>query len=398
MSVAKLLESLGALCLAALSASCLFGQTNAQTDRRQAALVFEQQGRTAEAEAAWKAIAADSPNDAESYAHLGLLEARQEHFKEAIADYRRALTLDPQMQSVRINLGLSLFKSGELKESIQTFEPMLKIMPGSSPQRPRLVALVGLAHYGLGNYAAAVPFLKQAVTANPGNLEFRLMLAHSCLWSKQYPCVLDEYREIIAINPGAAEAYMLAGEAYDELRQDTNAIEQFQAAVKADPKTPNVHFGYGYLLWRLRRFAEAETEFRAELANDPDHPLALAYLGDVEIHLQHNDEALPYLEHAIRIDPSIALAHLDLGTVYEGQAHKDDALREYQLAAKLNPEDENVHWRLGRLYQSLGRRDEARTELEKTHNLQKVRDKPLVEQISKPSQRPAGPSGDPDQK
>jgi hypothetical protein len=48
-----------------------------------------------------------------------------------------------------------------------------------------------------------------------------------------------------------------------------------------------------------------------------------------------------------------------------------------------------VHWRLGRLYQSLGRKEEAKAELEKTRNLQKVRDEPLVEKINRaPEKRP----------
>ena len=358
--------------------------------QKQAALALEQEGRIAEAEAAWKAVASGDPKSAEAYAHLGLLEARQELYKDAISNYHKALAINPDFPNLRLNLGLSYFKAGELKETVQTYEPLLKEMPLSSPQRPRVVTLIGLAHYGMGNYAGAVPYLKEAVTYDPQNLEFRLMHAHSCLWSKQYQCVLDEYKEIIAINPNAAEAHMLAGEAYDELKDDTAALAQFEAAVKADPKTPNAHFGYGYLLWRLMRLDEAQTEFRAEISNNPNHALALAYLGDVEIHLQHNDEAAPFLERSIKIDPSFALAHLDLGIIYEGLDRKTDALREFQLASKLNPNDENTHWRLGRLYQSMGRKEEAKAEIEKTRNLQKVRDEPLVEKLDKASQKPAG--------
>ena len=366
-------------------------QIPARANQRQAAIGFEEEGRVTDAEAAWKAVAAANPRNAEAFAHLGVLEARQEHYKDAIADYRKALAIDPQFPNLRINLGLSYFKAGDLKEAIQTYEPMLREIPPSSPLRPRLVAITGLAYYGLGNYSGAVPFLKEAVAADPQNLEFRLMFAHSCLWSKQYQCVLDEYKQILTINPNAGEAYMLAGEAYDELKDDTHAVEQFKAAVNADPKTPNVHFGYGYLLWRLMRLEEAATEFRAELANNPDHAMALAYLGDVEVRLQHNDQAAPYLEHSIQIDPSFALAHLDLGIIYESENKKDDAVREYKLASKLKPSDQTVHWRLGRLYQSMGRTDEAKAEIDKTRNLQKVEDEPLIDKINRKAPQPSKP-------
>jgi tetratricopeptide (TPR) repeat protein len=353
----------------------------ARESQRQSALLLEQEDKLTEAEAVWRSILSGRPDNSEAYAHLGLLEARQQHYKEAVVLYRKALNLNPKMPGLRLNLGLSLFKAGELHDAIQTFGPLLASEPRSSPEALRLTTLIGLAHYGLGEYAAAVPYLKQAAAGDPENLTFRMELAQSCLWSKQYQCVLDVYREILTINPESAEADMLAGEAYDEMHNDAKAIEEFQAAIKAAPTAPNVHFGYGYMLWRLLKFNEAEKEFRSELANNPDHPLALTYLGDTEIQLNHSAEAIPYLERAVRIEPSVTLAHLDLGIIYQGQQRNPDALRELKIAESLSPNDPKVHWSLGRCYQSLGRKAEAKTEFERTRSLQNVANQSVREQM-----------------
>ena len=109
----------------------------------------------------------------------------------------------------------------------------------------------------------AVPYLQQAAERDTQNLPLRLALAHSCLWSKQSPCVLKAYREILALNAESAEADMLAGEALDEMKDTAGAIEQFRAAVKANPKEPDAHFGLGYLLWTQKAYAEASSEFEA---------------------------------------------------------------------------------------------------------------------------------------
>ena len=373
------------------------GTAQAQSDLHQTAARLQQEGKVAEAEAAWRAVLHNYPADAEAYANLGILEARQEHYKEAVLNYRKALALNPALPGVRLDLGLSLFKGGELRSAIQTFEPLLKSEPESSAEALRLKTLIGLAHYGLGEYAAAVPYLKEATDADPQNLPFRLALAQSCLWSKQYQCVLDVYKEIVTLNAESAEADMLAGQAYDEMKNDAGALEQFRLAVKADPKMPNVHFGYGYLLWRLMKFEDAEQEFKAELVNNPDHAQALTFLADTEIHLGHPEAAPPLLKHAIRIEPSLALAHLDLGIVYSDQGRNDDALRELLAAAKLSPNDQNVHWRLGRFYQSIGKKAEAKAEFDKTRNLQKAADQSVFEKLhqaqakGKPQQQePAG--------
>ena len=107
------------------------------------------------------------------------------------------------------------------------------------------------------------PYLKQATAADPQNLPFRLALAHSCLWSKQYQCVLDVYHEILTLNAESAEADMLAGEAMDEMKDNAGAIAQFRAAVKADPRqTRMCTSASGYLLWGSCNYEEAAQEFQ----------------------------------------------------------------------------------------------------------------------------------------
>ena len=389
----SILRIIVALATVILIPYCTCQQPSAPGNQAESALALEQEGRISEAEAAWKSLLKQQPNHSEAYAHLGLLEARQEHYTQAIVFYRKALALNPNMPAVRLDLGLSLFKSGDLRGAIGAFETVLRAAPKSSSERLRLVTLIGLAHYGLGEYAEAVPYLKQATASDAGDLPLRMTLAQSCMNSKQYQCVLDVYREILAINPNSAEADVLAGEAYDELKNDAGALQEFQAAVKADPKLPNVHFGYGYLLWKASRFNDAEEEFKAELANNPENPLALAYLGDAEIKLNHTETAVPYLEHALRLQPSNATAHLDLGIAYEARGRKDDALREFKTAEKLSPADPMVHWHLGRLYQANGQRAEAKAEFDKTKNLQNSTQQSLREQMHQADSKPAAPSG-----
>jgi tetratricopeptide (TPR) repeat protein len=350
-------------------------------DPRPAAIQFEEQGDTAKAQTAWEAVLKVHPQDAEAHAHLGLLEAHQEHYNEAITHYRKALAVIPSMPGLRLNLGLALFKAGKMKEAVATFLPILKDLPPDSQEGLRVTTLIGLARYGAGDYTGAVPFLKKAVAADPQNLPFRLTLAQSCLWSKQYQCVLDVYREIVSLNENSAEADMLAGQALDEMKDRPGAIEQFRAAVQADPKMPDVHFGLGYLLWAQLKFDEAAKELEAELANNPNHAQALTHLADCHIQMNNPQAALPLLEKAVGLDPRIELAHLDLGVLYANDGKKDDALRELKKAEQLDPSDQNVHWRLGRFYKSIGKKAEAELEFEKTRNLQKASDKSIFDKL-----------------
>lgn len=358
-----------AFVLALFTGACPAQNATSAETQRQAAIALEQKGDSAGAEAAWRAVLESRPKNAEAYAHLGLLEARQEHYSDAVTLYRKAMALDPAMPELRLNLGLSLFKSGALKESIQTFEPLLKEQSPSSLDFRRLNVLIGMAHYALGEYVAAVPYLKQAAADDPRSLQLRLVLAESCMGAKQYPCVLDVYRQILMLNADSAEADMLAGDALEQMHDDPDAVRQFRAAVKENPHEPNVHFGLGYLLWRLKQYREASQQFEAELANVPDHVEALAYLGDAKMHLQQPAAALPLLERASRLDPDLELARVDLGTLYLEANRPSDAQREFEAAVRLSPKDPDAHWRLARFYQATGKTSEARAEFITTRNL-----------------------------
>ena len=204
-----------------------------------------------------------------------------------------------------MNLGLALFKAGQLRDALRIFEDLLKREPPSSAEAQRLTTLIALSHYGLQQYDAAISYLKQTTARDPQNLPFRLILAHSCLWSKQYQCVLDVYHQILQLNAESAEADMLAGEALDEMQDHAGAIEQFRAAVKANPREPNVHFGLGYLLWTQSQYEEAAQEFQAELANVPNNAQALAFLADSKMKLNDREAALPLLKRLLQsIQPS----------------------------------------------------------------------------------------------
>ena len=358
-----------------------------QSDARQAAFLLEQQGKTVEAEAAWAALSKAHPTDPEPFAHLGLLEAHQEHYAEAIASYRKAMALNPTMPRLQFNLGLAYFKAADYKEALQQLKPLLKTLPSDSDEAQRLVILIGMSHYGLGEFAASTPYLKQAADRDAQNQTLLLTLAHSCLLSKQYQCVLDAFHRMVALNAESAESDMLVGEALDEMKDTIGATKEFRAAVKANPKEPNVHFGLGYLLWIQRQTDEAAEEFQAELDNDPEHIQAMLYLADSQIQMNRMEDAQPLLEKVVKIDPANPMGHLDLGIVYVDAGRNEEALRELKAAAELDPNDVNVHWRLFRLYRSMGKAAEANAELAKTKRIDKASREGLLNIMSRVSKQ-----------
>jgi tetratricopeptide (TPR) repeat protein len=350
----------------------------AQSNPGQLAFSLEREGKLTEAEAAWGALAKQFPTNPEPLAHIGLIESKLGNYAEAINYYKRAIALNPHMPGLQLNLGIAYFKAGDYKRTIIELDPLLR----AQPDNPQLVILLGMSHYGLEQFSEASRLLKRASDRDPQNLTLLLTLAHSCLLSRQYPCVLDAYHRLVALNAESAEADMLVGEALDEMKDHEGAIREFRAAVAANSKEPNVHFGLGYLLWTKGQYPEAAHEFQAEIDNDPHHVLAMLYLADSEVLMNQMDEARPLLEQIGRIDPSIAMQHLDLGIVYAGAGQKEDARKQFETAIKLSPRNVNAHYRLARLYHSMGMNAEAKVEFDKASSLNKAEDEHLLKVMS----------------
>jgi tetratricopeptide (TPR) repeat protein len=348
------------------------------------AIAADRQGHFDEGARAWRSLTERDPRDAMAWASLGLDLARQSQYPDAVAAYEKALKLNPRISGLQLNLGLAYFKQGKLDEAIVPLKRALAESPGND----QAGILLGMSYYGTQHFALAIPYLRMAVAKSPQNVEMRGVLAQSCLYAKQYPCVLDQYKQILLANPDSAQAHMLAGEALDGMNETGKAIAEFQAAEKAAPTEPNVHFGLGYLFWKQHQYQQAADEFRKEILNEPMHAQALAYLGDSEMKLEHPADAEAILRRAVHQTGATALAWLDLGIVLAAQGKNDEAAADFRQAIRIDPDGVDAHWRLARLYQATGKSQQARAEFAKARALHEKQDKGLVQQMTPPAQPP----------
>jgi Flp pilus assembly protein TadD len=336
----------------------LVGQQEDPARIRIRAMALERQGLTAEAEVIWGNIAKADPRDAEALAHLGLLEARQEHYEVAINFYRQAMAINPDLPGLQMNLGLALFKVAQFPGAIEAFSAEIRKHPGDL----RLTILLGMAHYGMRDYLVAIPYLQRATEGDTQSIPLRMALAHSCMGSKQYQCVLDVHEQILALKGESAEADMLAAEAFDQMGNSAAAEKQLSKAAQINPKEPNVHFGLGYLSWKQGRWSDAAQEFQLELDNNPEHKISRIYLADAWVQQGEFARAQPALEELVNADQSEPFVHRDLGIIYANAGRNDDAIRELRLAMKLDPDDPETHSEIAKVLRATGKKNEESAE------------------------------------
>lgn len=192
----------------------------------------------------------------------------------AVADYERALQLNPKVPEALSNLGSALRDLGRPAEAVARYEQALALRPDVA----EVLSNLGAALKDLGHVDAAVANFRRALILKP-----------------DYPGALSNL-----------------GNALKERGQLDEAIECYRKALALRPDYPEALSNLGNALRERNRLDEALGHFRQALALKPNFPEALSNCGNVLKDQGRLDEAIDCYEQAIRLRPRFAEAHSNL--------------------------------------------------------------------------------------
>jgi tetratricopeptide (TPR) repeat protein len=280
-------------------------------------------------------------------------------------------------------------------DAASAFEKLRQLSPGVAEIHARL----GLIYYQKGDFAKAVPTLRQAIKLKPmlPNLDVLLAMSLSELgqYTEALPGLQKGFKQ--SADPALKRASGLQLQrAYTGLQQDDKAVEVALELTRAYPKDPEVlyHAGrlfgnYAYLstvklaevapdsLWLHLAAGEANEsqgrsdaaiqEYKEVLSLDHTRPgihyrIGRALLARAK---QSTDdtvsepEALKEFEHELQIDPTNANAAYEAGEIHRKSARFDKALELFSQAVKYYPDFEEALVALGRTLLSLGKAEQS---------------------------------------
>lgn len=184
------------------------------------ALAQVELGHFAEAAEHFAASLAIEPK-AEIYSDLGFVKARLGRPEDALADYRKALELDPNCASAHFNLAVTYVQAGALDQAESHYRQAL-------PGRPTAEVHNGLAY----------------VLARQGRTDE----------------AIAEFRAAIAADPKFVPAYNNLAEALARQGKLEDAAEYYRRSLAERPN-PSVHNALGNILQQLGRTDEAKEQF-----------------------------------------------------------------------------------------------------------------------------------------
>lgn len=310
--------------------------------------------------------AARQPDNLQVVKSLGEYYLHREKWRESVPWLAKAHRLAGDA-STAYDLAFALMQAGELKQSKQQIEDMLK-----RTDTAKLHNLLGEVEGLLGDNLEAAREYHRAAELDPSQQNI-FDLATFLLQHKKYVGALDDsikfFRYGVAQYPQSSQMMVGLGVALYADNQYDESIRVLCAAVDLDPADR-----------RPIQFLGRASRVSPELAQEVNRRLrdfAERYPGNAAMNYfyalnlwehqsGHAGEDFDRIERLLKkaeaLSPGWYEPHYQLGVVYEAQHRDADAIREMNRAVKIDPDFFPAHYRLAVLYNRAGRKTEAAAE------------------------------------
>ncbi|MFT3829097.1 MAG: tetratricopeptide repeat protein [Opitutaceae bacterium] len=280
-------------------------------------LALRDEGRTAEAEAAFLRAIELQPAHAFAHFNLGTLLLAQARYADAAAHFASCLAADPRHVDARINRGQALAALGRRDEAVAECRAALRLAPEAFDAATNLGALL----IAEGHLAEAEHWLRRALVLAPATPETHFQLGRLAQRKGDNPAAAASFREALRLRSGFVAAHLALGDCLAQVGEATAALGCYREALRLAPRSVEAHFALGNLLAEQRRFPDAIGAYRAALALDPEHVPARTNLGNCQLVTGDLSGAIGTYQEVLRRRPGEPTATRNLALAREYFGH-----------------------------------------------------------------------------
>lgn len=158
-----------------------------------------------------------------------------ERYDEAIAEYRKAISADPNFAEAIRNLANTYYYLGRYSEAKPLLARYIRLQTDTSAALIAAVTTLGELERQDGNYAASIDYDLRAIELDPDNDSQVHIMANTYNNAGEVDKAIQVYRAAIAVMPGNAFFDRSLGRLLEQEGRLEEALAAYEAAAAKDP-------------------------------------------------------------------------------------------------------------------------------------------------------------------
>ena len=266
---------------------------------------------------------------------LGDKLLQQNEGQKAIASYRRAISIKPELIEAYWRLGEIAAAKGDAKTALAYYQRALKI----APNRVQNYILVAKTLTQQGNWSAAKTYYQKALTLEPNNAEIHAKLGEAQINLQRYEDAVKTLQQAIGHNPQLWLAYHLLGDALSQQKLWQKAVGAYEKAILFNSNSYSLtHYCLGLAHLELKQYPEAVKALNKSIELDNSSSWSYYHLGSALCILEQWSEAAEALAKSIELNPNFDWAYHKLGNAKAEIEDWDGAVNAYKKALEITPD------------------------------------------------------------
>ncbi|MET1029042.1 MAG: tetratricopeptide repeat protein [Dongiaceae bacterium] len=223
---------------------------------------------------------------------------------QALADYGKAVEVDPNYAPARYLYGRALLQRGS--------------------ERP-------------ANLELAVDSFTRILQDFPRTPDLLLYRAFALRAMKRNDAAIADLTATLKLQPRSAVAANERGDAYRDLRRDELALADYNLAIELNPDWAEALRDRGFLYHRQAHYDLARADFRKALEIDPSDAEAENGLALCDLSSGHIAAAIKTFDKVIKMAPDVGVYYANRGTAQLIAGQAAASVPDFQKAAELEP-------------------------------------------------------------
>ncbi len=307
-------------------------------------------------------LSAQPINLAQSYFHFTLAKMHdlRREYSEAIVEFEKAISLNSQSSSLRVEFARTLWEAGEIRRAVQECKKAEELDPKNTEPHfwlGQIYSSMGAKRRGNMVDKAMAEF-RRVVDLEPRHSEALYMLGQLHLVEKDFETAIDVFSRLIQVQPDFLRGYYFKAIAHVELEQMELAIRALEGSLKIR--------GNGFDSLKLLATLYEETgqyekafETYAEAMKYRSDPEVRQRLGNLLESGRSFSNVIPVLTELVSQVPENLEIKVKLGQALEEDSRFLEAREIFSEVLEKDPRHVGAQYELGRTQAELGERRQA---------------------------------------